>query len=312
MDQRFDQSFEMVFSSHIRKENIEKLYASLFDDAYDLAIRIRDFVNGISEPEAETIRQVLLSQDKIDTYVRRIQEKLDNLRKEIEEPVLDTIVNDHNTKLLLKAIFDGVPFDIAIIKLLEEIQQKTQPNDELRYKIDIVNYALAHFGSYRTRFRILIYERIQNKNGLDPDFTIRINIAFFWTMYGISVKKCLGDGLATYRIAETVFFNALPKNLNALQEEAHRETLSSFNTNSREYPRETSEKLKYCLHSLRLNCKPRTKKKNIHRVEKRAHRIMQLYGLKVDPSRFSNARYEVPSQFANGVIKICFNSKSHR
>lgn len=224
------------------------------------------------------------------------------------EAVLSHISSDNCIDGLLDAIFPQTgSMENAFVDYLSkysfppEVQNAGKVVAALSDDKDNLRYFLARLSGVLTR-------------AIDPekkkDLLIRLNRALFWQMYGISVKKCLGEGQAKRQINDIVFFNVLPADINSYQKDAHFEILLSFNTNAQKYSFKCTPDLQYYLHPIHSrNKSPKTKKKNIRRVEKRAKRIIQLYGLKREGSMFNNSRHLVPKQFADGIIKLCINTK---
>ena len=224
------------------------------------------------------------------------------------ETVLSYVSNDKYVDELLDAIFPQTgSVETAIVEYLSKFSfppEVKNAGDVVATLSDDKNN-LCYFLS---RLSAELMKTIDPEK--KKDLLIRLNRALFWQMYGISVKKCLGVGQAKKQISDPDYFNNLPDNINSYQRSAHIETLLSFNTDAQYYSFKRTPDLKYYLHSIHARSKsPKTRKKNIRRVEKRAKRIMQLYGLKRDGRMFNDGRHLVPKQFADGIIKICINAK---
>lgn len=229
------------------------------------------------------------------------------------EPVLRFIADESRVDDLLDAIYQRAGnLEDSIVKYLSDC---VFPSDVL-YAREVVSYLTKNKDGCRSSFLIRLFVLLRDTIDLeqiDPNkkknLLILINQELFWIMYGISIKKCLGVGHATKQIPNSEFFQVLPDDINSFQQDAHKDTLESFNTDVRRYSFRRTPDLKYFLHPIHSNKSPNTKKKNIHRVEKRAKRIMLLYGLKQNGDMFNQGRHMVPKQFASGIIKIFINTK---
>ena len=224
------------------------------------------------------------------------------------EPILTLITDDKYIDELLDAIYSETGnVEDAIVAYLSNF---SFPSDML-YTSEVVS-ALSESRNNRCYFLKRLSDLVQSKidSGKNKDVQISINRALFWNMYGISVKKCLGAGYAKTKIQKKDYFDIIPDGINSYQKDAHNKTLQHFNTDVQNYSFTRTPGLKYYLHPIRSkNKSPKTKKKNIRRVEKRAKRIMQLCGLNQSGSMFNNGRHLVPKQFADGIIKLCINTK---
>lgn len=226
------------------------------------------------------------------------------------EAVLSYISQDKCIDELLDAIFpQRGSIETAFVDFLSgysfptEIQNAGEVISSLSGDKDNLYYFFARLSS-------VLAGTIDQDPGKKKDLLILLDRALFWQMYGIAIKKCLGEGLAKKQVNDLDFFGVLPDDINTYQKDAHRETLLSFNTDARKYSFKRTPDLKYYLHPIHSRNKSlKTKKKNIRRVEKRAKRIMQIYGLKRQGNMFSNGRHLVPKQFAEGIIKLCINMK---
>lgn len=224
------------------------------------------------------------------------------------EAVLDFITDDKYIDELLDAIYPSTgSVEDAIVAYLS----KCSFPSEVRNAGEVIS-ALSESGDNCCYFLVRLYDILKRTIAPDKneDLLIRLNRALFWKMYGISVKKCLGVGYAKMQIPNQDYLNIIPNGINLCQKNAHLETLQVFNTDVQKYSFKRTPDLKYYLPPIRSrNKSPKTKKKNIRRVERRAKRIIQLYGLKQKGGMFNNGRHLVPKQFADGIIKLCINTK---
>lgn len=223
------------------------------------------------------------------------------------EGVLNYISGDNCIDELLDAIF---PQKGSIEAAIIEFLSKCSFPPEVHNACDVI-IALKQGNDNMCYFLARLYAKLMDI--IDPernkDLLIRLNRSLFWQMYGISVKKCLGVGHSKEQIPDTVLLSVLPADMNANQIDANMKTLLSFNSDAQKYSFKQTPDLGFYLHPIRSrNKSPKTKKKNIRRVEKRAKRIIQVYGLKHEGAMFGKGRHHVPKQFADGVIKLYINN----
>ena len=225
--------------------------------------------------------------------------------------MLALITDDKYIDELLDAIYPLTGnVEDAIVAYLSKL---SFPSD-VQYVSEVIS-SLSASSNNRCYFLERLSEILRRKSDNEKyeDLLIRLDRALFWKMYGISIKKCLGAGNAKMDIPDQDYFKAIPDGINSFQKDAHMETLQHFKTDVQKYSFKRTPDLKYYLHRIHSrNKSSKTRKKNIRRVEKRAKRILQIYGLKHKESKFnmfSNGRHLVPKQFADGIIKLCINSK---
>ena len=134
----------------------------------------------------------------------------------------------------------------------------------------------------------------------------------FWPMMVIAMKKCLGPKNARASIIDRKqYFNSISEGLNPTQKRTHNKCIDYFAINADDFSIGTNSELRKYLHPFHSrNKKLRTQKKNLHRVEKRIYKIMQVYKIshdRIQGNIFSKGRYKIPSQFTNYIKKVYLN-----
>ena len=145
----------------------------------------------------------------------------------------------------------------------------------------------------------------------DDDFD-SLSSVLFWPMVVVAMKKCLGRGNSRAVISDTnLYYSFIPMQLNRSQKGTHDNCIEIFSHDADKYSVDEFKELRVFLHSFgSKNKKRKTRKKNLNRVVKRVHRVMQINKIShhnLPGNIFSEGRYLVPKQFADCLKKMFLN-----
>lgn len=223
--------------------------------------------------------------------------------------VLDIITSDEKKNSLLDVLYAD---DSAIKKneLLQFVKECCSSVDDMKTfeYLNLLNTDDDVYKDFLIKLREKLISQIINDLGKTYDsFDIEsIDGAVFWSMYAIAIKKCIGTGHATDRLEQKTYFDTIPP-LNQYQTDTHEKCLRYFNMNANAFSLKKTSQLRLFLHSFHSKNKAlKTRKKNLHRVERRAKKIVQVNKLAHGgrSKLFSNGRYLVPGQLAAAIVKL--------
>jgi hypothetical protein len=183
--------------------------------------------------------------------------------------------------------------------------KKSDLSNEAASEIDAY---IAELNSSDKKQELLIVKlRDALSKEFDPDDIERIEGTLFWYLFSASIKKCLIMPKAS--IDESKYYNTLGKiiseDLSRHQRNAHDECIIGFNL---DLAQEQSLRplLEVFVPPLRNSKKLRTKKKNIRRTLRNAHKVMLVHKLfhskKIDYT-FNDRVFLVPEQFVKVIIR---------
>lgn len=227
--------------------------------------------------------------------------------------ILDKITSDESRNNLLDALYtDDSDIDKSAFLGFVRTCLESDASAEVMEYIEALDSESDEYAYFLVKLQDKLISQINKDLGKDYD-TIRIACVesfVFWSMYAIAIKKCIGTEHVTDVIEESEYFGANSEPLNRFQTESHRECLRKFNMDAGKFTLKNTQELRMFLHKFGSKNKSiRIRKKNLHRVERRAKKIMQLnklvHGGK-SKSMFSNRKYLVPGQFANIILKLYF------
>lgn len=225
------------------------------------------------------------------------------------DTILDVITSDANRNSLLEVLYAD---DLSIDKSMLLNYVKECMSSVIDNKILKLIQRLETTGDEYTYFIIRLQEKIvsQITDDLGKAYSAieisSIEYFTFWAMYAVAIKKCIGIEHAEKNLSSSLYFQAIPGELNESQRNSHNECLDSFNMNANKFGLKRTPELRLFLHSFHSKNKSlKTRKKNLHRVERRAKKIVQVNKLThKGKTMFSNKRYLVPGQFAAAIQKL--------
>ena len=228
--------------------------------------------------------------------------------------ILNEITSDKVRDSLLEILYfnDSTIDKTAFLKF---VRKSCTPTDDAAV-VDYINSLdtdQTKYAYFLIKLRDKLVDQISDDLGKRCDlFSITsIESAVFWSMYAIAVKKCIGIEKAKETLVESAYFGAVSDSLNSYQKKSHNECLKAFNMDANRFKLKDTIALRMFLHPFHSKNKAlKTRKKNLHRVEKRAKKIVQVDKLaRGGKSRamFSNGKYLVPKQFADAIVKLYLN-----
>ena len=225
--------------------------------------------------------------------------------------ILNTITSDDKKNGLLDVIYAN---DLSIERsdLIKYIRESMNPisTKEIEECINLLDTVYDHYAFFLVKLREKLVSQIVEDLGKDYNFfdISSIDNFTFWAMFAIAVKKCIGSEYANTTLSPSTYFSKILINLNQYQKNAHDDCITSFNMDANTFTLKNTPDLRLFLHSFHSNNKTlRTRKKNLHRVERRVKKMVQVSKLAHNGKSkvmFSNGRYMVPEQFATIIENL--------
>lgn len=224
--------------------------------------------------------------------------------------VLDIITADEKKNSFLDVLYadDSSIRKDELLQFVRESFSSADDSEVIKY-IDLLDADHDAYSNFLIKLRKKLISQIIDDLGKSYNsFEIEsIDASVFWLMYVVAIKKCIGTEHTAARLGQEKYFDAIPAVLNQYQTDAHKNCLAYFNMDANAFSLKKTPQLGLLLHKFRSKNKAiRTRKKNLHRVERRAKKIVQVNKLAHGGKSkiFSNGRYLVPGQHAAAILKL--------
>lgn len=233
---------------------------------------------------------------------------MNNISYDQMKILLDDISSEENFERLFNIIFadDHLIDKELVISFLQERVNVIESSLNESDKESIKNY-IKKLRNDLDEFDYLLI-KIQETliNPADQYLLLRLDYSIFWTLFSISIKKCISSPLSQINNVND-YYSQVTLDTPQLRK-AHKECIDAFNLNSDRFSLKTDPMLKLFLHSFHSkNKKIRTRKKNLQRVLKTTKKVMQAKKIndRLNPryNIFEGKTCIVPDEFTKYVIK---------